>query len=301
MNEFDNPHFALPPVAAGLGPFPHGAYLDTLWKHTATEQDELWIVGDDRGVVPFMVHGQVIRFIGDADLVDYRSPLGEGTADLITSAVSGCPSGMRIVADSLPRAAADVVAKGLESAGLRMSVGDHTVAAVLQLPNDFEEYLSAIGKKERHETRRKRRRYEAALGEVRFVHAPTDGHLFDEFVALHRLSPGDKGSFMSEEMESYFRALLSLDGWGIDALVDEDNRMVAGGFAFQNDGGYFLYNSAYDPVHSEVSPGVVLIAGLIELAIDRGARVFDFLKGDESYKFRLGAEPRQLYVVTAKT
>ncbi len=270
MNEFDHPHFALPPVAAGLGPFPHGAYLDTLWKHTATDHDELWIVGDDRGVVPLMVHGQVIRFVGDADLVDYRSPLGEGTADLLSSAMSGCPTGMRFVADSLPRVAADVVAKGLESAGLRMSVGDHTVAAVLQLPDDFEEYLSAIGKKERHETRRKRRRYEAAFGEVRFVHASTDGHLFDEFVSLHRLSPGDKGSFMSKDMESYFRALLSLDGWGIDALVDEDNRMVAGGFAFQNDGGYFLYNSAYDPVHSEVSPGVVLIGGLIELAIERG-------------------------------
>jgi len=301
VNEFDNPHFALPPVASGLGPFPHGPYLGTLWKHTASDQDELWIVGDDRGVVPFTVHGQVIRLVGDADLVDYRSPLGEGTADLITNAVSSCPPGMRIIADSLPRVAADVVAKGLESAGLRMSVGEHTVAAVLQLPDDFEDYLAMIGKKERHETRRKRRRYEAALGEVRFVHTPADGRLFDEFVALHRLSPGDKGSFMTKEMEAYFRELLSLEGWGIDALVDERDRMVAGGFAFENDDGYFLYNSAFDPVHSDVSPGVVLIAGLIELAIDRGARVFDFLKGDESYKFRLGAEPRQLYVVTAKT
>lgn len=301
MNEFDNPHFALPPVAAGLGPFPHGAYLGTLWEHTSTGQEELWIVGDDRGVVPFMVHGQVVRFVGDADLVDYRSPIGGGTADLITSAVSDCSPGMRFVVDSLPRVAADVVAKGLESAGLQMSVGEHTVAAVLQLPDDFEEYLSTIGKKERHETRRKRRRYEAALGEVRFVHAAAHGRLFDEFVSLHRLSAGEKGSFMTESMEGYFRALLSLDGWGIDALVDENGRMVAGGFAFQNAEGYFLYNSAFDPEHSEISPGVVLIAGLIELAIDRGARVFDFLKGDESYKFRMGAEPRQLYVVTART
>lgn len=301
MNVFDNPQFSLPPIAQGLGPFPHGPYLNTVWEHTATAGEELWIVGDDRGVIPFVTHEGTIRMVGDPDLVDYRSPLGDGTADLIASAVSGCPAGLRVVCDSLPRLAAEVVAKGFESAGLTTSVSEHTVAAVLELPTSFEDYLAAIGKKERHETRRKRRRYEAELGSVRFVHEPAVGRLFDEFVALHRQSAGDKGSFMTERMEAYFSALAALDGWGIDALVDDSDRMVAGGFAFQNEEGYFLYNSAFDASLSEVSPGVVLLAGLIELAIDRGARVFDFLKGDETYKFRMGADPRQLYVVTAMT
>jgi CelD/BcsL family acetyltransferase involved in cellulose biosynthesis len=34
---------------------------------------------------------------------------------------------------------------------------------------------------------------------------------------------------------------------------------------------------------------------LIEDQIRRGAEVFDFLKGDEQYKFRLGAEKRPLF------
>ncbi len=301
MNVFDHPQFSLPPVTPGLGPFPHGPYLNAVWEYTATAGEELWVVGDDRGVIPFVTHEGTIRMVGDPDLVDYRSPLGDGTADLISSAVSSCSTGLRIVCDSLPRSAADVVVKGFEAAGLTTSVTEHTVAAVLELPASFEDYLAAIGKKERHETRRKRRRYEAELGDVRFVHEPSGGRLFDEFVALHRQSAGEKGSFMTERMETYFSALCALDGWGIDALVDGSDRMVAGGFAFQNDDGYFLYNSAFDPSLAEVSPGVVLLAGLIELAIDRGARVFDFLKGDEAYKFRLGAEPRQLYVVTAMT
>ena len=46
------------------------------------------------------------------------------------------------------------------------------------------------------------------------------------------------------------------------------------------------------------SPGVVLVSMLIERAIEAEKRVFDFLKGDETYKFRLGAAPRPLYEVT---
>jgi CelD/BcsL family acetyltransferase involved in cellulose biosynthesis len=34
---------------------------------------------------------------------------------------------------------------------------------------------------------------------------------------------------------------------------------------------------------------------MIEYQIDRGAEIFDFLKGDEAYKFRNGAKERALY------
>ena len=49
------------------------------------------------------------------------------------------------------------------------------------------------------------------------------------------------------------------------------------------------------------SPGVVLFSAMIETEIERGAAVFDFLKGDEQYKFRHGAQPRQLYVIEGRT
>jgi CelD/BcsL family acetyltransferase involved in cellulose biosynthesis len=39
----------------------------------------------------------------------------------------------------------------------------------------------------------------------------------------------------------------------------------------------------------------VLLGLLIDRSIRSGLEVFDFLKGDEAYKFRLGAEPRPLY------
>ncbi len=40
-----------------------------------------------------------------------------------------------------------------------------------------------------------------------------------------------------------------------------------------------------------------MLGAMIERAVQEGRRIFDFLKGDENYKFRLGAEPRPLYEI----
>jgi CelD/BcsL family acetyltransferase involved in cellulose biosynthesis len=74
--------------------------------------------------------------------------------------------------------------------------------------------------------------------------------------------------------------------------------MAAAGFGYHGADGYYLYNSAFDPTLREASPGVVLMASLIESAIEAARDVFDFLKGDEAYKYRLGAGERLLYTVS---
>jgi CelD/BcsL family acetyltransferase involved in cellulose biosynthesis len=122
-----------------------------------------------------------------------------------------------------------------------------------------------------------------------------DAVVFERFVALHRGSDGDKASFMTAEMEAFFRDLYALPGWGIDALRDGGGTVVAAAFGYVDESGYYLYNSAFDTVLSRVSPGQVMLGTMIERAVEEGRRIFDFLKGDENYKFRLGAEPRPLY------
>jgi len=63
---------------------------------------------------------------------------------------------------------------------------------------------------------------------------------------------------------------------------------------------YYLYNSASDPAVGHASPGVVLVSALFEDRIARGTRIFDFLKGDEPYKFRYGARPRPLFLLEGR-
>jgi CelD/BcsL family acetyltransferase involved in cellulose biosynthesis len=57
-----------------------------------------------------------------------------------------------------------------------------------------------------------------------------------------------------------------------------------------------LYNSGLNPTaFSALSPGIVLLTYSIEDAISRGCRFYDFLQGDEEYKFRMGARAAKVY------
>jgi CelD/BcsL family acetyltransferase involved in cellulose biosynthesis len=65
-------------------------------------------------------------------------------------------------------------------------------------------------------------------------------------------------------------------------------------FDFNNE--FLLYNSGYDPDQfANLSPGNVLTSYTIQEAIRLGRRRYDFLRGDEVYKFRFGAEAEPVY------
>jgi len=106
---------------------------------------------------------------------------------------------------------------------------------------------------------------------------------------------------MTVEMERFFADLHDRAGAVIDFVIDGSGNPAAAAFSFVTDGGYYLYNSAYDPAVAHQSPGIVLLSLLVENCIASGCRIFDFLKGDEPYQFRHGASARPLWMVTATT
>jgi CelD/BcsL family acetyltransferase involved in cellulose biosynthesis len=165
--------------------------------------------------------------------------------------------------------------------------------AVLPLPADFTEWLTSIGKKERHEVRRKRRKCAAELGPLRVARDSTPQAL-ETFVRMHRAASGEKGTFMNEDLERFFVALTERTGAVVDTLTAGD-RPVAAVFGWASDDAFYIYNSAYEPELRSASPGAVLASMLVEREIQRGATRLDFLKGDEPYKYRLGAVARPLY------
>jgi CelD/BcsL family acetyltransferase involved in cellulose biosynthesis len=288
--------FSLPPAATATGPFPGRVFLETWWEHRATADDKLLLVENDSALIPLVRRGERIELAGEEDLVDYHSPLGSGIAELLAGFVATNPSGTPFRFDSLPVEAAEPIAKGLALAGVDAEPSVHEVAAVLPLPSTFDAWLASIGKKERHEVRRKRRRFEAELGAPRISRVQGADQV-RAFAAMHRRTAGEKGSFMSPDVEELFVAMHKRAGAVIDVLSGTDTVPVAAGFGFETEDCYYLYNSAYEPAASHASPGIVLLAGLIERAIAEGRRRFDFLKGDETYKFRHGAQARDLYVL----
>ena len=234
-----------------------------------------------------------VAFAGQENLTDYHSPVGAEPVGILVEALDGL-SGHTFRFDSLPQEAATAVEQAVRKLGAKPTVTTHELTAVLTLPASFDDWLMGIGKKERHEVRRKRRRFESEFGPIDVVRAGIEQ--LDGFCAMHRTSPGDKGAFMTAPMEAYFADLVT-DADAVIHLLVCDGRPLAAAFGFETGNGYFYYNSAFEPDAAHASPGVVLFSAMIANQIERGAAVFDFLKGDETYKFRHGAEPRQLYAI----
>jgi len=287
----------LEPTAERMGPFPKRPFLEAVWRHRSDPNANLHVETSPAGAVAVTTSNGLVSFAGQPNLTDYHAPVGPDGAETLVTVLqrfSNMPFGL----DSLPAEAAQPIVEALALAGVEASLREHESAAVLTLPSTYEDWLGSLAKKERHEVRRKHRRFEAEFGAIEIERH--GGDAIDRFCAMHRLSPGEKGSFMTDAMKSFFAELVSTAGACIHLLLC-DGVARAAAFGFETDDAYFYYNSAYDPAAALASPGIVLLSTMIEAEIERGAAVLDFLKGDEPYKIRLGAEPRSLYVIEGRT
>lgn len=275
------------PIAPMVGPFPHRPFLEAWWQHNA--YGRLVVIAADGGAWAFVEDGDTVEVAGASTVTDYHSPLGDPTG-VVAELLSASRRGTSVAFDSLPGEAAEPVAKAVEEAGRSAAVMDDGATMVTEL--DGRPLVDLLDAKQRHEVRRKERRFEELVGEATLERADD---AFDQFAAMHREAPGDKGRFLTEPMEAMFRDLMGIPGARLDALVAHTGQPVAFGFGFEDDDGYYLYNSAFAPELARASPGIVFLHRLIDAVSASGKTRFDFLRGTEEYKKRLGARPRPLY------
>jgi CelD/BcsL family acetyltransferase involved in cellulose biosynthesis len=95
--------------------------------------------------------------------------------------------------------------------------------------------------------------------------------------------------------------LLWSQGWLELALLYADEVAVAGLCCFTQNTTYAAYNSGFHPDYAHLSVGIVLFADRIRSAITRRFACFDFLRGDEPYKYRFGATDHPLYQLLARS
>lgn len=283
-------HDDLTAVSPLTGPFPHRGFLQAA---AGAIDGDVATFSNDHASVALVIGSEKVRFAGHESITDYHSPLGTDAADLLASVFDGLNS-LRFELDSLPDESVATVVEALDRLDIPHSTTRHAATGILSLPGSLDDWLMSMGKKERHEVRRKRRRFEAEHGEISVERCGIEA--LDAFCALHRTSTGDKGSFMTARMQAYFGELITGAGAVIHNLVCDGNTL-ASAFGFETDDAYYYYNSAFDRAAAQSSPGIVLLSMMISAQIDRGAAVFDFLKGAETYKYRHGAVARDLYVV----
>ncbi len=172
-------------------------------------------------------------------------------------------------------------------------------APYIRLPGDWETYLAGIDKKQRHEIRRKLRRA-AETGEAIRLRFTTDpdrlGKDIESFMGLMAQDP-EKAAFLTPAMREHMRlvAKCAFDKGCLQlAFLEVNGQNAAAYLSFDYLGRMWVYNSGIDPRFSEVSPGWVLLGYLLQWANEQKRSEFDFMRGDEDYKYRFGAVNRQV-------
>ncbi|HVL54591.1 MAG TPA: GNAT family N-acetyltransferase [Vitreimonas sp.] len=243
------------------------------------------------------VSAAVVDHLADPDAVGETHPMPWDVVDL------------RRLRCGDPAAEALAVAFGRRemAAGWTLNVEREDVCPVVTLPQDgtFDDYLGTLGKKARHEIRRKLRRAEAA-GEVVLDESSEPLAELDAFIDLHQRRWGEQGLFKAgpggDASRVFLRRMFELlapDGTVRLTFLRVGDRRIAAGIHLETHDGYLYYNAGVDPDARDLSPGVVMVARYVERAIAAGKRRLDFLRGDEPYKYDWGAvdEPIQRLLV----
>jgi CelD/BcsL family acetyltransferase involved in cellulose biosynthesis len=256
------------------------------------------------GIAPLLVSEGKASFIGSPDVCDYMdfviAPCKEqafftavldnlkrdGIVELFLESLRGDSTVMTCLND---------LAKGT---GYEVTVTRENVSLDLELPSTWDDYLKTLSPKQRRETGRRFRRLDEE-GEVNYrVVEDAEPEVIDIFFKLMRVSRKDKAAFLTPEMESFFRALAQTMAearmlrFGV---LEISKRPVAAVMCFDYNHKVYLYNSGYNPEYGYISVGLLSKLLSIKDSIERGEKAYDFLKGPEEYKYRLGGREIPIY------
>lgn len=178
--------------------------------------------------------------------------------------------------------------------GYHVSTRVQEVCPIITLAGDWEAYLSGLDGKERRELRRKLRRAGPHVGVEWTIVGPEHdlSAEVDKFLDLMALSHPDKAEFLHHQHRAFMHDVARFSweaGWLELAFLTVGGEPAASmlNFAYRNR--TLLYNSGLDAARFlAFSPGIVLTAHLIQHSIESGREAFDFLRGDEAYKYNLG-------------
>jgi CelD/BcsL family acetyltransferase involved in cellulose biosynthesis len=285
-------------------------YLKAWWQAFGSERIpylcSIRSHGELIGMAPLMVEGRTARLMGDTDVCDFL--------DVVV-----VPGREKIFFDAL----FDHLKKqGIRQLDLEAVRSDSTLyrhlapattdqpyvvdcqsvdaTMVLDLPASWDAYLLQLTGKQRHEVRRKFRRLEEA-GRVALRTVDNAAEVSSQmstFLTLFKKNRTQKARFMTDRMASFFHALaIELASARVLKLyfLMLNDAVVAAVMCFDHDDTFHLYNNGYHEKYHSLSVGLLSKLFTVKESIRLGKRRYDFLKGTEVYKHRLGGRQVPLY------
>jgi len=254
----------------------------------------------------------VMKFIGAVEVSDYLDFIAHsqdlptfitGLLDFLASD-PGIPLWESLELDNLleDTPTLSILETEAEERGWTVNKAHLQPAPYAQLTEDFESYLAGLDKKQRHEIRRKIRRIEGELNDVQLTFTTNAEDLeadIDAFIEMMAQDPNKK-IFLKDKMRQHLHrtAQVAFDHhWLQLSFLTLDGKKAAAHMSFIYDNRIWLYNSGWEWAYRDFSPGWVQLAYLIRWATENGIEVFDFMRGDEPYKYKFGGVDRHVWQV----
>lgn len=258
------------------------------------------------GLAPLQIKADSASLIGSTNVCDYLDfVVAAGKEGVFFDVLLDhlARHGLKYLELGLLRPGSTVLAslvKVAENRGCKVSVSSEDISLELELPATWDDYLGTLTGKQRHEVKRKfRRLYEAGDINLRIVEdAQEIPEQMTVFFDLFKKSSNEKAAFMTDQMMSFFQTLatamaklklLKLYLLELNAIP------VAVSMCFDFNDTLHLYNSGFDPRFRALAVGLLCKVLSIKDGIERGRKKYDFLKGPETYKYRLGGKEVPLY------
>jgi len=298
--------------------FSNRAVHEAWWIGYGAEATDISLaVYDAAGVLfaylPLMLRPDGVRYMGATYHIDYATVLLDLTSAESASAVDALVA--HLYADpatlDLRRLRRADRAHALLMSALAANTTRTATTAVeepapaIDLTNitTFDEHLERIDKKDRHEIRRKVRRGEGAGVTISSKqHAADD---LAEFIKLHRARWGHHGLFTEDEKgardETFMRELFARAPEGLITIIVARNLefgAFAAGLFLRDATGIRYWNAGGELAARALSPGILLFAHGLQIAISERKQTFDFLRGNESYKYEVGATDVDVLMIT---
>jgi len=300
--------------------FSHRAVHEAWWIGYGAEATDISLaVYDDAGALcaylPLMLRPDGVRYLGATYHIDYATVLIDlSDAVRATAAVDALVAHLLtdVTALDLRRLrradhAHELFINALTTSSTKraaqLSVEDPAPAIDLRNITTFNEHLERIDKKDRHEIRRKVRR-----GEGAGVTIGAKPHAVDdlaEFITLHRARWGHHGLFTEDEKgardETFMRELFARAPEGLITIIVARNLefgAFAAGLFLRDELGLRYWNAGGELAARALSPGILLFAHGLQMAISERKQVFDFLRGNEGYKYEVGAADVDVLMIT---
>lgn len=263
--------------------------------------------------LPLMRRPDGVRYFGATYHIDYATVLIDLTREESAAAIDALVTHLYTDTSALDlrrlrRAdrAHEMLMSGLAANSARTAtttIEDPAPSIDLTNITTFDAHLERIDKKDRHEIRRKVRRGEGAGVTISAkTHAVDD---LAEFIKLHRARWGHHGLFTDDEKgardETFMRELFARAPEGLITIIVARNLefgAFAAGLFLRDATGIRYWNAGGELAARALSPGILLFTYGLQMAISERKQTFDFLRGNEGYKYEVGATDVDVLMIT---